>query len=716
MSTQSNFSSDKPVINQEDDQFQRYNFSKRIAQTIINRKSSDCIVLGIYGAWGEGKTSVVNFIEKELNQDATVVSVKFNPWRYNDENALLMQFFQSLANGLDTKLKTRSEDIGSLLKKYGGLLSFNIPYVGNPGEKIKQAGELLDGLDIETLRSRIEKALIESNQKIAVFIDDIDRLDKQEIHSIFRLVKLNADFSNITYVLSFDEKMVSSAIGERFGDGDSVSGQSFLEKIIQIPLKIPVAQPEALTKFCYKFINDCYSENGLNLPDSQIERFGRQFNSNILIQLKTPRLAVRYGNSISFAVPLLIGEVNIVDLWLLEAVKIFYPTFYDFIKANPIFFIGMYYDRYFETKDIDKSEQFIKQIDNLSASFSNIEKEAIKDLLVELFPSLSGVFSHYVQSHSVDWDKEKRICSPKYFNRYFTYSVIKGELSDIEFENFILSVSDNSISEVYEKIKALIEESSPEAFLNKIRLLERELDWNIALKISKAIVAHSELFPKNEDLFRLDFEHPNGQVVVFISQIIRNQSDVEERLMVAKELIETATPMSFACNLYRRIVPNLYDDRGEETIFTKDEFKLINKTLIARALKQANGEPLLEKFPEECLLLFSAWRDVDETRFNDYIRNFLNNYPSKVDSLIWAYTPEAQSSRYPKPYKTNLTQVRFKYLISIIDKHIIYDAIKIVHKEEELNSVEVVWADGYDKNPSEINAIRQYVYWYNHSS
>jgi predicted KAP-like P-loop ATPase len=716
MSTQSNFSSDKPVINQDDDQFQRYNFSKRIAQTIINRKSSDCIVMGVYGVWGEGKTSVINFIEKELKQDGKVISIKFNPWRYNDENALLIQFFQSLANGLDTKLKTQTESIGALLKNYGGLLSFSIPYIGNPGEKIKQIGELLDGVDVETLRGRIEKALLENNQKIAVFIDDIDRLDKQEIHSIFRLVKLNADFSNITYILSFDEKMVSSAIGERFGEGNSISGQNFLEKIIQIPLKIPVAQPEALSKYCYKFIDDCYNENKLNLSETQLERFGRQFNSNILIRLKTPRLAVRYGNSISFAVPLLKGEVNIVDLWLLEAVKIFYPAFYEFIKSNPTFFIGGYNKRFSGGNDEDKKNLLKKHVDELSSSFSNVEKEAIKELLIELFPLLKEVYFNYVYTYTNNWEKEKRICSPKYFNRYFTYSVITGELSDIEFENFISSVSGSSILEVNEKIKYLITGSSPEAFLNKIRILEHELDWHIASKVAKAIVINSELFPKNERLFQMSFEHPNGQVTIFINQILKRHTEKKERLTLAKELIKTANPISFACSLYYRIVPTSSDESDEEGIFKREEFKSINKILMDRALKEANGDPLFEKFPEEVLALFSAWKNADEANLNKYIKDLLNQYPSKADALILSYTPLVHSSKHPEPYKTNFDEARFKYFISIFDKDLIYNAVKRNHSEEELDSEDVVWHNGWDENPSEINAIRQYLHWYKKTS
>lgn len=423
-------------------------------------------------------------------------------------------------------------------------------------------------------------------------------------------------------------------------------------------------------------------------------------------------MAVRYGNSISFAVPLLNGEVCIVDLWLLEAVKVFYPAFYEFVKSNPTFFIGGYSKRFSGGNDDDKKAQLKRQIEDLSVTFTRSEKDAIKDLLIDLFPVLNEVYYNYAYTYNTSWEKEKRICSTKYFNRYFTYSVIKGELSDIEFEDFISSVPNCSLPSVEEKVKLMIERSSAEAFLHKIRIFERELDWGVASKISKAIVLNSEDFPKNEHIFQLSFEHPNGQAIIFISQILKGHSDNVEILALAKELIKTAKPLSFACSLYYRIVPDNSDISEEKAIFLNEEVVLINKILISRAISEANGKSLVEKFPDDILTLFSAWKDADSNSFNKYIKQLLINQPNQADKLILAYTPVEHSSSHPEPYHTNLDEARFKYLTSFIDKKLIYDALKKVHTREELNSEEVKWIHRGSKNSDLINIIRQYSYWY----
>ena len=94
------FSADKPVEAPADDYFQRYEFARRIAQVIGGRRESTSITLGVYGAWGEGKTSVMNFIARELTVHTETIVVPFNPWRFADESSLLLAFFGTLANRL----------------------------------------------------------------------------------------------------------------------------------------------------------------------------------------------------------------------------------------------------------------------------------------------------------------------------------------------------------------------------------------------------------------------------------------------------------------------------------------------------------------------------------------------------------------------------------------------------------------------------------------
>src|SRR5436853_7746307 len=114
-----------------------------------------------------------------------------------------------------------------------------ISYSGKMSGDFKVFARKRSHVDIDALKSRFENALANSSKRIVVMMDDIDRLDKAEIHTVFRLVKLLGDFPNTTYVLFFDEKRVAEALGEKYVG--VAGGKSFLEKIIQVPLSLPPA-------------------------------------------------------------------------------------------------------------------------------------------------------------------------------------------------------------------------------------------------------------------------------------------------------------------------------------------------------------------------------------------------------------------------------------------------------------------------------------------
>lgn len=709
-----NLSSDRPISNKQDDKFQRYEFAKRIANTIVERESEDCIVIGVYGAWGEGKTSVINFIETELREKENIIALKFNPWRYNDENSLLIQFFQKLAVALDANLKTTGEKIGLLLKKYGKLLKIDIPLIGvNIGDTVESVGEIFSDVDIETLKERIGAILKENKSKVVIFIDDIDRLDKIEIHSIFRLVKLTADFSNTTYVLSFDEEMVSAAIGERFGAGNQKSGQNFLEKIIQVPLKIPVAQPEALKQFCFQLVDNAIISNNISLTEDEVRRFVSEFTSNILIKLDTPRLAVRYGNTLSFSLPLLAGEVNLVDLMLIEAIKIFYPNHYDFIKTNPEYFIGVYSERFLYKKDTEKVSSLKEHLELLGKNLTKKQINCIQSLLEELFPRLNEVFHNYASYNDKvtnDWFKQKRIVSPKYFNKFFSYAVIKGEISDIAFQNFLSEVSAKSIDEVANSIKTLVKQSSPDNFIQKIRSIEEDFNWDEAVKIAKAISTISEVFPKSEGFsFSFGFETPNGQAAIFIYQLIKKNYNKKDQFSLASELLDYAKHFEFAYELNNWFRTG---DTPEQKIFTSKQYGQLAMQLIKRALKEADTQPIFIKFPDHVNSIFALWAEKNKKAVTKYINEILKKDKSKVIDLLRAFTPTGYSTAVVGPYKTDFTKEQYQFFVSIFEKDQINKAISKSFKEKQLNAEEVRWTHmSNDGTQSDLNIVRQFRYW-----
>jgi len=195
-------------------------------------------------------------------------------------------------------------------------------------------------VDLEEQRRRVNDLLETEGTRVVIFMDDIDRLDRDEIHSVFRLRKLAADFSFITYVVAFDETVVGHALAERY-PGSPESGSSFLEKIIQVPMRLPPASEADLLRLCLREVSRLLEQNAIEITDEDVYRFRDAFDPCVGPSLRPPRLVGRYINSLEFVLPMVHREVNAVDLLLLEAMRIFYTELHEAVFRAKAVVLGV---------------------------------------------------------------------------------------------------------------------------------------------------------------------------------------------------------------------------------------------------------------------------------------------------------------------------------------------------------------------------------------
>lgn len=694
-----NYVADRPIAERSDDKFQRYEFSKRIAETIIQRKTAESIVFGLFGEWGEGKSSVLNFIQQELKSDPDVIQISLNPWRYSNEDSMLKSFFEKIAEVLEVKLYTTKEKIGKGITKLSKLTNI----AGYDGSGL---GSLLSDTEIEEFKQRVDQFLKDSNKKVVIFVDDIDRLDKQEIYALFRLVKLTADFSNTIYLLSFDEQMVAAAIAERYGSGDAKAGFSFLEKIIQIPLNLPKAQPEALKKFCFNLMEQAIDFVKLNISNDEMRRFVMQFTGNILLRLNTPRLAVRYSNTLSFSIPLLFGEANMVDLMLIEAVKIFYPDHYNLIKFNP---------KYFTTgfSDNDKSKEvFIKMLKDLDDKLTQAEQEAIRRLLGNLFPHVDRLFDNFrFSNHNTEkLYANKRIASADYFDRYYSYSVIDGEVSDIRFATFIASLEESTLDKVIADMRAILDKAQVGGFIQKLNVDQSELTWEQAQVIIEAICRCSELFPSDSSFF-LGHGSPREQSAMFIYQLLRqHQPHVHNIIDFAKKLMEITNDFAFAyiINNWLRTGETI-----EEKLFDEKEYDEMGVILKNRAVAESREKTIFETHTEYIYYLVPIWLTKDKPGLKKYIKHYLDANTSNVINLLKAFTPTLTSLNGDNlKYKGDFGKEQFDFVKKVYSLNSIYQKAIKRYPLKEIAAEKAKWEQRRTVEFSEINLLRQFMRWY----
>jgi predicted KAP-like P-loop ATPase len=208
----------------------------------------ETFTIGLYGKWGNGKTSLINLMVNEIErlnaskQDVEPMHiVRFEPWVFSDSNQLMSQFFIHLANELRGKGSAVISNIGEKLEKYAWLWQVSkvvpwevmVPLLGQGAREMADAaqnvtennGRTMHGdamsADILTQKKAIVDLLEKQEDRILIVIDDIDRLNNDQIRQVFQLVTAVANFPNVTYLLSFDKEIVVNALAEvQKGNGE----------------------------------------------------------------------------------------------------------------------------------------------------------------------------------------------------------------------------------------------------------------------------------------------------------------------------------------------------------------------------------------------------------------------------------------------------------------------------------------------------------------
>ncbi|CAN5558017.1 hypothetical protein BH10ACI1_BH10ACI1_03090 [soil metagenome] len=688
--------SDQAIKSADKDLFDRKNFSQRIAQIIARRTEKESIVIGIHAPWGEGKTSVLNMIVEELDEhiekknrkflDGHLVLLKFNPWRFSDENQLLISFYTALGEALEKSIKNSKKKIGEKIKKYawmtspievvkfslGGVIDANF----DAKQTIEKIGEELSKTSIEELKSEIEKILNEENRKVVVVMDDIDRLDKEEIQSIFRLVKLSADFSNTIYILSFDIERVSEALKEKYGSKEA--GKSFLEKIIQLSLPLPPLTSNKLIKLTFDEINKLLGDNLINIPQNADEEWSYFFKTTFGHYLKSPRLVKKYINNLWFSMPQTKDELNILDLQTIEAVHTFFPDLYETIRDNKNVFLLEPSNAW---RREDEEKEHVEELKRIIEKVPEREKKIIKKIIQEMFPRTSKAFSnnHYGTDWYELWTKEKRIASPDYFQRYFNFGVSSDDISDIEFERFIYNLTSQTEEQNSNAIKQLISNNREELFLQKASLftdsLEEELEEGLAktraVKLAKAIAVSGDYFPKGSmDAMMLNLT-PFSHAARLLRHLVETVPE-SNRLMLSTQLVDLASPLDFACEFFR-FAKSIGQDKNAE----RGELNKLGKAMVQELVKrieiEAEEENLEKRYPKSSTSIYREWWYENKESLVNHLKKRFENNPKEAESFIISF--------YKQSWVVNGTALLFgfDFIISEVEK--LYPDMKILALE-----------------------------------
>lgn len=634
------YRADKPIEKQEEDLLGRANFSNQLGKAIYEYNEKSGLVIGLFGEWGTGKTSVVNMAENEIKRlsekdDNKPLIVRFSPWNYTYKNNLISLFFQDLKIKIYNQSgKDYYKKIGEALENYSeavDLLNY-VPFVGGGVVNIIKmilkivTKKVSKKSTLNETRKALEKVLTEVDKKIIVVIDDIDRLTNIQIRDIFQLVKQVADFPNVIYLLVMDRNVVQGALAEVH---NLEEGNEYLEKIIQVPIELPELSKHKLDGILLnqlnKIIVNTFSE--IKIDENY---WNKVFNDCISPYILTLRDINRVVNTFQFRYSLLYQEVSFEDMIAISTIEVLEPKLYKWISKNKEVVCGGSMKRLINSinNKLDYRELYSKEFEKIGIN----PERAIK-FLSTMFPvflkDING--NTYFEKNNFDIRKNMRAAFGGRFDVYFM-----SDLSDIKVSRNILNscvyeFDRNNLLEVIDKIN---QKGDIVYFLEEFTSLISEIPYErLSLISSVLLILHGKFYGERNNII-----YPISAITMtsrIIEEIIDRLATDEEKYLSLSSLIGNAdeTSLGTISNLlinigrtHGRYVENI--ENRDKRIITVEYLQKLEEIYLDKIKEITNSVSISDivGFKD----VYYLWRYIDEIGLSKYIDKL---FKSEVDKL-----------------------------------------------------------------------------------
>lgn len=386
---------ERPVEGIAGDTLDRAGFAAKLVDALVSSATGKAtgVVLGVTGSWGSGKSSVLNMVADDLRRrHPKAIVVRFDPWLIAGRNDLISTFLQELgaAVGVQTingKRVTKAvEALDSYAKFVAPVLDLAIPGSGTVSKAVvgffaKAAKP--DG-SLTKARAAAAQAIAELGAPVVVLIDELDRVDDDDVRTMAQLVRSIADFEGMSYLLAYDPPRVAEALGGGTDDPGG-RGRAYLEKIVQLPIALPILLESELQSLLGAEVGNVHGMLGIGEEGLRPGEHQRLVEVIVPALVSTPRDVKRLIGVYQVLAGMLQGEVDLADVLGFSALQVKTPRVMDRMRSNPescvVDPLGFAeYER--RRSRVGSYDPFAGLLD---------EDEAfVRPLLLRLFPALGG--------------------------------------------------------------------------------------------------------------------------------------------------------------------------------------------------------------------------------------------------------------------------------------------------------------------------------------
>lgn len=700
-----NYSTDRPIDTCEQDLLGRASFSKQLGRAIYDYNGKDGLVIGLYGKWGSGKTSVINMAVNEMitlakQENNMPLVMKFAPWNYSDKDNLISIFFQSLKNKIELQDNEElKKEVGKALNDYAGAfdaLSL-IPIVGSGVAAIlktvaqAQGTNLMQGADLEKTKELLESALVEVNKKIVIIIDDIDRLTNSQIRDVFQLVKQVADFPNIIYILAMDREVVRRALQEVH----NVDGNEYLQKIIQVPFEIPELRKSKLNSIFFSRLDEVVKEISDKIKWDDMY-WKDVFQNCIEPYINTLRDVNRVINTFQFKYGAMYEETAFEDMIGITTIEVLDPELYKWIGNNKEAVCG----GFFHGLSFDKSDKDYRK--KYSEEFLSLEINSDRAIrcIAAMFPMFANDVNEkgFEYFSSSDIRSKMRAAHKERFELYFMY-----DLDDIRIPRNIINaciykLDTESIRNHLDKIN---KQGNIIYFLDEVRSLINNIPYKrLGLIASIFLEMQGNFHGQNsKSIFTIS---ANDIAERCIDDMINRLKTEAERFKIIYTAVKNLNSLNLG-TMARRInrIELAYgrlagkSEKEEGKIISLNHLREIEELYVSRI------HDIVKKIPfvniKGFKFVFYLWKSFEKEGAKNYINKMFEDDVNKIRFVCiladkWNGTNGCGWSFNPKTYSEYISDEEIFNLIQDYDKSM----LQIFSREEQIKMASFVLR--YGKN------------------
>ena len=388
--------------------------------------------VGISGSWGSGKTSFLENVESLLEEKAFVV--KFNPWNSQSSNQIITDYFNTLKEALSPFYSKLSQPIN----QYANLLAEL--EVENWTTKFTKHFLSQQANDLGTLKRNVEDCIIAFDKPIIVLIDDLDRLEREEVFEVLRLIRNTAQFKNMIYVVAYDKQHVI----EMLTSGGVQSSRLYIEKIFGLEISLPNYESYILPQLLEKELKEMLPELEGNFEILRKQIYSQIESQYIIIHfLKNFRGVKRFVNLfVSDLSSLLVlnnrQDVDLANFFWLELIHYANYGLYQVLKDRPEAILSIksvstpnrYYLGQKDDSHVDRSydlESFVTKLKSIGCDEGELNKYLFK-ILTRLFEN---------ERFSLG---RNAVCYLENYQKYFSFRVMKYQVASSDFSSMLAKV------------------------------------------------------------------------------------------------------------------------------------------------------------------------------------------------------------------------------------------------------------------------------------